>query len=567
MEIFDMFDGLCPEDLPLGDSPIDTNRVMGLVRAEVKRTKKKPRRLGRTVRTTLIAAALAAFMGVTAYAAYELFIDKYVIDQPAEYETEAQKEDRTTARISVTGYQGTPEYAAYTEWEAWQSDWWEEAREQAPWKERGVDDSWHETPDNYYGLYGASFQDQADALDAIVEKYGLTLHQDMAAYYQSKDLYEALGTEPFLGGDLAPFAEDYDVGGYIYDDGSFKAEFDENLSGDRTVSMQMFVNAKGSFATISGSTELTEDGEAWQYTTKSGRSVDLYLAPNSAEIMAESEGAYISVSAHAGSAPSYDPAADPRLSEEEKRSYLEDCLRIDPDMTEAEQEAAWQEVYDGEVEIQLSMLPTAITKEDLQTIADSIDFAVLADRFDGTPHPETADMLPVLEEREEERFSGHGDLSEQYDNFMAYAVEEMGRYAPSLFPAGFADMLSASQQPADELGLEGGELLSLGGVFFPSATETDGFSYYRVLDCDVAAEGYPDVIRAFLEKNVPGGEITDETVQGCPALLAMTADHGEVWWYDESADLLFSVNIDMMGAGTVDRDAVLALAESVEKVE
>ena len=93
MEIFDMFDGLCPEDLPLDDSPIDPSRVMSLVRAEIKGSKGKPRRLGRAVRTALIAAALAAFLGVTAYAAYEFFIDKYVIDQPAYYEPEAMRED------------------------------------------------------------------------------------------------------------------------------------------------------------------------------------------------------------------------------------------------------------------------------------------------------------------------------------------------------------------------------------------------------------------------------------------------------------------------------------------
>ena len=564
MEIFDMFDGLCPDDLPLDESPIDTKNVLGLVRKEVK---EKPRRVGRAVRTALIAAAVAASLGVTAYAAYEFFIDKYVIDQPAYYERSDEAEDQTTARISLTGYQGTPEYAAYTEWEAYESDWWEKAMENDPWKALGVDDSWHETPDNYARLYGASFQDQADVLDAIVEKYGLTLHQDIAAYYCSKDLYEALGTKPFLSGDFATFAEDYDVGGYVYEDGSFKAEFDENLSGDRTVSMQMFVNAKGSFATISGAVELSEECEAWQYTTASGKSVDLYLSPNNAEIMTENTGAYISVSAHAGSAPNYDPATDPQLSEEEKRAYLDSCLQNDPDMTEAEQEAAWQEVYDGWVEMQQSNLPPAIAKEDLQTIADSIDFAVLADRFDGTAHPDTADMLPVLKEREDERFSGHGDLSAQYEDFMAYAVEELGRYAPSQLPAAFADMLSASQQPADELGLKGGELLSMGGVFFPAATETDGFSYCRVLERDVAPEEYPDLIRAFLEKKVPGGEITDETVQGCPALLAMTEIHGEVWWYDESADLLFNVSIDMSDGATVDRDAVLALAGSVEKVE
>ena len=566
MEIFDMFDGLCPEDLPLDDSPIDPKRVMGLVRAEVKKERRRPERLGRAVRTGLIAAALAAFLGVTAYAAYELFIDKYVIDQPAYYETEAQAQDRTTARISLTGYQGTPEYAAYTEWEAYMNDWWEKAREHDPWKERGVDDSWHETPDNYAGLYGASFQDQADALDAIVEKYGLTLHQDEAPYYQSTDLYEALGTEPFFGESVAKLSEDRDVSGYVYDDGSFKAEFDVDLSGERTVSMQMFVNAKGSFATISGVAEMTEDCEAWQYTTKSGRSVDLYLAPNSAELMAEIEGAYISVSAHAGSAPSYDPAADPRLSEEEKRSYLEDCLRNDPDMTEAEQEAAWQELYDWEVEVQRSMLPTAITKEDLQTIADSIDFAVLADRFDGTAHPETADMLPVLKAREAERFTrpSADEISEQEAASREVIAQwDIFQLTP---PAGYEDAflsghrldghaLEWTDQPSGDvvtrqyMGGNGAGLIELSWYRFYADEERTN---------STTAEALAEA-REFYEKQ--GYSVSELEVNGCEgSVFSDEAQEVRAAWYDPERDLLFilaAYDVDL------DADSVAELAATV----
>ena len=562
MDMFELFDGTCPEELPLDPSPIRADRVMEHVSAAL--GGKKPRRLSRAVRTALLAAVLAAFMGVTAYAVYELVIDKYIIDQPAEFETEEEAAGQPRTRISLTGYQGTPEYQAFTQWEAYQSEWWEKARERDPWKERGVDDSWHETPDNYAYLYGASFQEQADALDAIVEKYGLTLHQDMAAYYRAKDLYEALGTEPFLSGDIDPISESCDVGGYIYDDGSFKAEFYQLLPGDRRVSMSMFVNAKGSFATISGGVELSEDSQAWQYTTASGEAVDLYLSPNGAEIMAESAGAYMELGVYAGSAPSYDPAADPQLSQEGKAFWLEDRLQEEPDMTEAEQEAAWQLYYDETVERNEASLPPAITREDLQAVADSIDFTVLAERFDGTPHPETARMLTVLKERENARYEASTAAAAESVGI----IDQIGRYVPSALPADFVNELMGRQEALDpeKIGLEG--MAQYGrGIYFPAATEADTLYYYRIVASSAAPEAYVPTIRSWLEAKFPDGKITDETVQGHPAVLSLMPDHGAVYWYDEDADLLFSMGIDDMGESpAVDRAAVLALAESVEKV-
>ncbi len=566
MEIFDMFDGLCPEDLPLDDSPIDTSRVLGLVRAEVKGARGKPRRLGRAVRTGLIAAAVAAFMGVTAYAAYEFFIDKYVIEQPATLETEEEAAERSWTRVSLTGYQGTPEYEAYTEWEAYESDWWEKARENDPWQALGVDDSWHETPDNYAYLYNAYFQEQADALDAIVEKYGLTLHQAEAPYYQSKDLYEALGTEPFFSEPVADVNGDWDVSGYIYDDGSFKAEFDENLSGDRTVSIQMFVNAKGSFATISGVTELTEDCEAWQYTTKSGRSVDLYLAPNSAEIMTESEGAYMDVGVLSGSAPSFDPSTSPQLNEEEKRYWIENLLKREPDLTEAEQEAAWQAHYDETVAREQSLLPPAITREELETIADSVDFAVLADRFDGTAHPDTADMLPVLKVREAERFSRPS--ADEITELEAASEEVIAQWDIfQLTPlAGYEDAflsghrldghtLEWADQPAGDvvtrqyMGGNGGGVIEL--------------SWYRFYaDEGRTVSATAEVLgsaREFYEEQ--GCSVSELEVNGCEGFVFSDGTHeAQAAWYDAERDLLF-----MLGAynAGLDADGVAALAATV----
>ena len=56
MNYYDVFNGTCPDDLPLDESPIGAGRVMDLVRKEVKGMK-QPHRLGRMVRVALAAAA------------------------------------------------------------------------------------------------------------------------------------------------------------------------------------------------------------------------------------------------------------------------------------------------------------------------------------------------------------------------------------------------------------------------------------------------------------------------------------------------------------------------------
>ncbi len=97
MDYYDIFNGTCPDDLPLGDSPIDAGRVMGLVRAEVK-SRARPRRLGRTVRVALAAAAIVAALGVTAWATGIIRIVK--VEKPIILGTQDSDEDIPAIDIS-----------------------------------------------------------------------------------------------------------------------------------------------------------------------------------------------------------------------------------------------------------------------------------------------------------------------------------------------------------------------------------------------------------------------------------------------------------------------------------
>lgn len=550
MEIFDMFDGLCPEDLPLGDSPIDPKRVLGLVRAKVKREKRGPRRLSRAVRTALIAAALAAFMGVTAYAAYELFIDKYVIDQEYPLLQEDMHEYLADqSRISLVGAQGTPEYKAFTEWETWQwehpGDWTE--------PESGLEER--------YLIYGAGTREEADALDEIAARHGLTLHTNQAFIDRTSTLYDMLGTEPFYSDALAGNSS-----GYVYDDGAFKDEGKRIVfSGGRAVELTTFVSAKGSFSTISNYIGLGQDYAEWSYTTESGVTVDLILAANDAAILAETDGAYIHVSADGGSAPHYDPETDPFLSEEQKERYLDTFLQIDPDMTEEEQEHEWELFRQAHIQQWEADQPPAITKEDLQTIADSIDFAILADRFDGTAHPETAEKVAALDARLRES-SGEPYVPNEADR--QTVLDALGGYTVGAVPEDYADMLNVLPNLGGDNATEWDVRDLVERVWWDSdATPEIALQYCRYYTDESRNESVTE--KAFQDERAyhVGADHPVTELNGCEGFVFSDGIITQAVWYDEARDLLFEVDVydpdataeemaELAGTVTEDPDAV-----------
>ena len=153
----------------------------------------------------------------------------------------------------------------------------------------GVNDQWHETPDNYYQLYGAVTQEQANKLDEIIAEHGLDLHT-LRMMTTPEQLFSVLGTEPFVSGEYAV------MGGYIYNDGTFKLD-GSNIDG--SISFSMFTSVKGAFSMIESTVD--SDYAEWEYVTSSGTAVDLILEGSSfGNILFETEGAYIYVRAANG---------------------------------------------------------------------------------------------------------------------------------------------------------------------------------------------------------------------------------------------------------------------------
>lgn len=523
------------------ESPVDTDRVLEMTmdRLGPQAARRRPAR--NTLRTCLIAAAIAAAMSVTAYAVYQATVSDYIIPE----EAAAEQTEAPVARLSLVGYQGTPEYEAYVEWDTWQKE------NPTDFSGVGNDDSYFETEKKYAALYGAPFKAQAEKLDQIMAKYGLVPLEDMHFVYAPEEVYDALGTDPFLpAGSWG--------GGYVYNDGTFKLEAID--FGTEDLEGTLFVSVKGSFARISGG--VPADYAEWSYTTASGQTVDLVMGTNGALMLLETEGAYIHLSVNMGAQAVYRTEDMLPVSKEqyaaELRQYAENGVMSQEELAEAMEniDERYQEYLDlnfGDADPDTPIQP-AYTKADLEKLADSIGFDVLAERFDGSV---------TREQATEDFYAFVGRLESATDTYNRRggadaAIAALGDYYLADLPDGFFMYIVSGclQEPGvmDETFAErrydgpGGEI----ALLWSDAMELSELSPMEVTE---DGEGiYP--------------EAEQVTVQGHEARYWSDDETGaRVEWLDEDRGLWFQVTAgwgSSMGVRwTLDRDEFLAIAESV----
>ena len=287
----------------LEDPGFSVERIKELTMAKISAasTNKPIRHIHKLGRTLLIAATISLAFIATALAVYRFTMRDVTIGDPYTLDTtvsEAKTYEQTErVDISMNGLADSPEYQAYVEWTAWNEAWWE--AHSGIFDELGVDDSYYETPDNYAWFYEAFFSEQAEALDELTEKYGLSLHTTRSWGSSEEEMCQLLGVDDLFSDDLQASIE------YIYEDGSFRAD---GSMGD-FLDMTMFFSVKGSFTMIGGS--IPTDCESWDYTTADGTDVLLVIAqmPNPwgssdmwqrGAIFAELDGAYATVGFSSG---------------------------------------------------------------------------------------------------------------------------------------------------------------------------------------------------------------------------------------------------------------------------
>lgn len=164
-------------------------------------------------------------------------------------------------------------------------------------------------------MYSVYSYEMGEKLDEIANKYGLKLHNDVNTINRDELMYR-------VGGN---FMDTVKGGAYIYEDGTFHFEGDIELDGYGTIGFQLVRKVKGTFDESYLNIGQFEDYEEWQYITSCGEPVLLEMGSHQTSlIFADYEECFISVNVLAG---------------------IEDDL----------------------------------TKEDLQDLADQIDFSILKD--------------------------------------------------------------------------------------------------------------------------------------------------------------------------------------------
>lgn len=355
LRISEKMDGFFDNDIQMEDAGVvSADRVRERTMAKLGLSDPGPihRPVRKLSRILLVAAVIVLALSAAAVAVYQYgFRDAVMEDVPRQVMGEENMETRDI--LSLNGFRDSPEYQAFLEWTTWDETWRQENLDllsESNWfKDQGVDDSYYETDETYALIYQAYSREQADKLDEIMEKYGLTLHAAREPFYTEAQLCAMLGID-----DL--FDERFEVlGDYLFNDGTFKAYACVDLNGEE-LDVTVFNAVKGSITMISGG--IPEDYEEWSYVTDSG--VEVVFAANETQAMmiAGLQGSYVTA------------------------SFTTELL---PENT--------------------------LTREMLESLADGINLAALDKRFDGSVTAEETqkDFVAWLEARESSVTTDNGD--------------------------------------------------------------------------------------------------------------------------------------------------------------
>lgn len=254
--------------------------------------------------------------------------------------------------ISLQGLSDSPEYQAAVEWKAFLDTYGDggalEAIGDGP---TGLEDD----PDyQRLSLYTVYTREMVEKLKEITEKYDLDVHREMNII-DHDELCRRVG-----GGFLSEEHGKY--WGYIYDDGTFQFDGNAYVKGYGQVEYQLRRTVKGVFDDVFLNVTDVSEYNQWQYETASGETVLLALGPGKALVLGDFPDCFLAVNVLAGTNPD-DPT--------------------------------W---------------PGNLDREDLEALADGIDFTVLRD----VRKPEMTGDTPVEPAYTEDVFYNATGMEESF---------------------------------------------------------------------------------------------------------------------------------------------------------
>ncbi len=235
------------------------------------------------VKILLIAACMLLALGLVACATHWLGLWNLLLPQKLEVtpsiQNDPEQKPYEVDAISLSGFADSPESKATAQWQEFLADY----NYTAPSNEIFA-------PGTSYSFYQVYDQTMADKLEEIVARYDLKLHTGVA--YVNEEFLCQLTSGGFSG--------ENDGSGYVYEDGSFVAEADIEISGYGLLDYQMSRLVRGTFNDVILSVNDISQWQEWLYTTKSGTTVTLALSPIRGLLIAKLPDSFVTINVLAG---------------------------------------------------------------------------------------------------------------------------------------------------------------------------------------------------------------------------------------------------------------------------
>ena len=293
------------EELFAAIGEIDDELVLPVLeRLEEERERPRLRVTRKAVRVALIAAAIAALLAATAAASGVLGLKSRLVPAETPAETADPRLPERRDHISLNGLAGSDEYLACSEWLSF-CDYYEEqmarecfaaGKEAEAWKDSFHSFAGNQAEKDICRIYGAWDETMFKRLTEISDRYDLRLLTDITYAPSQSYLFETTGLSPYIRG-VEHY--DYNLGSFLFEDGSFKDESTLSVNGEQYAYTLTCIHA-GVLYPFSLDIPAGAQCREWEHISPEGITLDMALFDNEGindlKIFCNSDDMYVTLS-------------------------------------------------------------------------------------------------------------------------------------------------------------------------------------------------------------------------------------------------------------------------------
>lgn len=295
------------EELFAAIGEIDDELVLPVLeRLEKERERPHLRVTRKAVRVALIAAAIAALLAATAAASGVLGLKSRLVPAETPTETADPRLPERRDHISLNGLAGSDEYLACSEWLSF-CDYYEEqmareclaaGKEAEAWKDSFHSFAGNQAEKDICRIYSAWDETMFKRLLEISDRYDLRLLTDITYAPSQSYLFETTGLSPYIRG-VEHY--DYNLGSFLFEDGSFKDESTLSVNGEQYAYTLTCIHV-GVLYPFSLNIPAGAQCREWEHISPEGITLDMALFDNEGindlKIFCNSDDMYVTLSLH-----------------------------------------------------------------------------------------------------------------------------------------------------------------------------------------------------------------------------------------------------------------------------